>query len=248
MRLFDKRSLFAGVCLQVLLLLLAGSVFSAPVPEMERESLMQRCQWEILAAVEKELSGVEGLQVEDFGAVESWLSGSVADSQISVQQVGCWNRRNGVIPVQLLLHHNDGREARRWFKVRLRGRERVLLARRDLKRGEPVRSSDFASSLVDCQSLKRETENYIPKKMVFQLTCNLKAGEPLPAKRLKPFRMIKRGELVHVVLRQGGINVSTRGLAMGNGALQDIITVKNPTSKKYYQARVVAPGEVVVTY
>jgi flagella basal body P-ring formation protein FlgA len=35
---------------------------------------------------------------------------------------------------------------------------------------------------------------------------------------------------------------------MGNGAFQDIITVKNPTSKKYYQARVVAPGEVVVAY
>ncbi len=248
MRLFGKRNLFAGVCLQILLLLLAGFAFSASAPGLESESLVQRCRLEILAAVQKELPGVEDLQVEDFGDVESWLSSGAADFRVSILQVGCWNRRNGVVPVQLLLHHNDGREARRWFKIRLRGRERVLLAQRDLQRGEPVCSSDFVSRLVDCQNLKRETVNYIPEKMVFQLTCNLKAGEPLPAKRLKPFRMIKRGELVHVVLRQGGINVSTRGLAMGNGALQDVITVKNPTSKKYYQARVVAPGEVVVTY
>lgn len=248
MRLFDKSNLFAGVCLQILLLLLAGSAFSAPVPELDSEALMQHCRLEILAAVEKELSGVEDLQVEDFGGIEAWLSGSAADSRISILKVGCWNRRNGVVPVQLLRQQNDGREARRWFKIRLRGRQQVLLAKRDLRRGEPVCSTDFVSRLVDCQSLKRETLNYIPEKMVFQLTCNIKAGESLPAKRLKPFRMIKRGELVHVVLQQGGINVSTRGLAMGNGALQDIITVKNPTSKKYYQARVVAPGEVVVTY
>lgn len=248
MRLFNKRTLITGVCLPVMLLLFAGSLFSAPAPELESESLMQRCQLEILAAVQGELSGVEDLQIEDFGDVEAWLPGSAAGSRISILQVGCWNRRNGVVPVQLLRHQNDGREARRWFKIRLRGRERVLLAQRDLKRGEPVRSSDFASSLVDCQSLKRETVNYIPEKMVYQLTCNLKAGDPLPAKRLKPFRMIKRGELVHVILNQGGIKVSTRGMAMGNGSLQEIITVKNPTSKKYYQARVVAPGEVVVTY
>ncbi len=246
MRLLDKHSLIAGVCVQILLLFLAGSVSSAP--ELESESLMRSCQLEIVAAVQKELSGVEDLQIEDFGDIESWLSGGTADSRISILQVGCWNRRNGVVPVQLSLHQNDGREARRWFKVKLRGRERVLLAQRDLQRGEPVRSSDFASSLVDCQNLRRETVNYIPEKMIYQLTCNLKAGEPLPAKRLKPFRMIKRGELVHVVLNQGGIRVSTRGLAMGNGALQDVITVKNPASKKYYQAQVVAPGEVVVAY
>ena len=248
MRLFAKRNLIVGVGLQFFLLLLTGSAFSAPAPELKSADLMQHCRLEILAAVEKELSGVADLQIEDFGDLESWLSGSAADSRISILQVGCWNRRNGVVPVQLILQQNGGREARRWFKIRLRGRERVLLAQRDIKRGEPVRSSDFASSLVDCQSLKRETVNYISEKMVYQLTCNLKAGEALPAKRLKPFRMIKRGELVHVVLQQGGIKVSTRGLAMGNGALQDIITVKNPTSKKYYQARVVAPGEVVVTY
>ena len=246
MRLPVKHNLFAGVCLQILLLLFAASLYAAP--EVENEDLLQHCHLEIVAAVQKNLSGVEDLQVEDFGDIDVWLSGAAADSRISIFQVGCWNRRNGAVPVQLVLHKSDGREVRRWFKIRLRGRERVLLAQRDLRRGEPVRSSDFVSSLVDCQNLKRETVNFIPEKMVYQLTCNLKAGEPLPAKRLRPFRMIKRGELVHVVLDQGGIKVSTRGLAMGNGALQDIITVKNPTSKKYYQARVVAPGEVVVTY
>ena len=247
MRLLNKQGFIAGFCFQlVMLLILSGSVYSAQMSESE--SPLQHCQLEIIAAVQEELAGVENLEIEDFGGVESWLAGSGVDSQILILQVGRWNRRNGVLPVQLGLHQDGGREVRRWFKIRLKGKERVLLAQRDIQRGEPVYSSDFSSSLVDCQSLKRETVNFIPEKMVYQLTCNLKEGEPLPAKRLKPFRMIKRGELVHVVLNQSGIKVSTKGLAMGNGALQDIITVKNLSSKKYYQARVTAPGEVVVAY
>ncbi len=246
MKSTDKKCLFAGISLQILLLLFGGAVYATPAPESAE--LLQNCHREIVAAVQKNLAGVEDLQVEGFADIDAWLSGIDADSQVLILKLGCWNRHNGVLPVQLLLSRSNGREARRWFKLRLRGRERVLLARRDLRRGEPVRSADFVSRLVDCQSLKREIVNFIPEKMVYQLTRNLKAGEPLPAKRLQPFRMVRRGELVHVVLDQGGIKVSTRGQAMGNGALQDIITVKNPTSKKYYQARVVGPGEVIVTY
>ncbi|MCK5679496.1 flagellar basal body P-ring formation protein FlgA [bacterium] len=248
MRLFGKQSLPAGFYFQVASLCLLLFLFSVPVLAVEPESLLQRCQLEIETAVAKELAGIEDLQVEGLGDIERWLSGSSVGSRVSVLQVGCWNRRNGVVPVQLGLVLDGGRESRRWFKVRVRGQERVLLAQRDLSRGEPVRRIDFVSQLVDCQSLKHEVLNYISPTMVYQLTCNLKAGAPLPAKRLKSFRMIKRGELVHVALDLGGVKVSTRGVAMGNGALQDIITVKNPSSKKYYQARVVAPGEVVVAY
>ncbi|MEA3348361.1 MAG: flagellar basal body P-ring formation chaperone FlgA, partial [Pseudomonadota bacterium] len=81
-----------------------------------------------------------------------------------------------------------------------------------------------------------------------QLTCNLRTGQPLPSRRLQPYRLIKRGELVQVLIQQGGIKIRTRGVAMGNGTLKEIITVKNPTSRKYFQARVVGSGKVVVVY
>ena len=248
-RLILKRVLFPAFCLQfvaaLFLLVLTGAVQAT---EIELENPMQRCRAELMAAIEKGLPGIEELWLEDLGEVKKWLTGSDNDDRFSVLQVGCWNRKSGIVPVQLELHSGSGKESRRWFKVRVNGKERVLLAKRDLVRGEPVQNSDFVARLVDCRKLRHEVVNHMPEEMIYQLTCNLRAGEPLPSKRLQPFRLIKRGELVHVVLQQGGVRISTRGVAMGNGTLKEIITVKNPTSRKYFQAQVVASGKVVVVY
>ena len=249
MRLFLKRVLFPAFYLQfVAALFLLLSVVVVQAMEIEPESLVQRCRAELITEIGKGLSGIEDLCLEDVGKVTKWLAGSDNDARLSVLQVGCWNRKSGIVPVQLELLSGNGKESRRWFKVKVSGKERILLARRDLVRGEPVQRLDFVAGLVDCKKLGQEVVSHMSEGMIYQLTCNLRAGNPLPSKRLQPYRLIKRGELVHVVLQQGGVRVSTRGVAMRNGILKEIITVKNPTSRKYYQARVVGSGKVVVVY
>ncbi|MCK5540516.1 MAG: flagellar basal body P-ring formation protein FlgA [Deltaproteobacteria bacterium] len=249
MSFFLKRVSLPTLCLQfgaaLFLLILAGAVQAT---EIEPENLMQRCRAELMPVIEKSLPGIEDLWFEDLGEVNKWLAGSDNVAGFSVLQVGCWNRKNGIVPVQLELYSDSGKESRRWFKVKLSGKEQVLLAKRDLARGEPVRSTDFSIRLVDCQSLRREVVRHLPDGMIYQLTCNLRAGELLPSKRLQPYRLIKRGELVQVLIQQGGVKISTRGVAMGNGTLKDIITIKNPTTRKFFQARVVGSGKVVVIY
>ncbi len=249
MRFFLRRVFLPAFCFQfgavLFLLVLVGVVQAA---EIEPENLVQRCRAELMPAIEKGLPGIEEVWFEDLSEINKWLAGSDDGAYFSVLQVGCWNRRSGIVPVQLELYSDSGRESRRWFKIKVSGKERVLLAKRDLVRGEPVQSSDFSTQLVDCQSLRREVMDHLPEGMIYQLTCNLRTGQPLPSKRLQPYRLIKRGELVQVVLQQGGVRISTRGVAMGNGTLKEIITVKNPTSRKFFQAQVVGSGKVVVVY
>ncbi len=237
---------FRGWLTFLLLCLLAGTAFSAT--GMENDPL--NCfKARLLAAIGKSLPGVEELSLRDNRELDQWLrKNCTAGQKVTVSQVGRWNRKNGMVPVQLEIDDGSGRQVRRWFKVEVTGKRRVLLAARDLRRGDPVRSGDFVSRLVDCRELRHEAVSRIPADMIFQLTCNLRAGEVVPASRLKPYRLIRRGELVRVVLEQGGIRISTRGVAMGNGALRDVITVKNPSSNKLYQARVTGSGEVVVVY
>ena len=248
-RFFLKRVPLLTFCLQLgavlFLLVLVGAVQAT---EIEPENLMQRCRTELMPAIEKGLPGIEEVWFEDLSEVNKWLAGSDDGACFSVLQVGCWNRKYGIVPVQLKLYSDRGKESRRWFKIKVSGKERVLLAKRDLVRGEPVQSSDFSTRLVDCKSLRQEVMSHLPDGMIYQLTCNLRTGQPLPSKRLQPYRLIKRGELVQVVLQQGGVRVSTRGIAMGNGTLKEIITVKNPTSRKFFQAQVVGSGKVVVVY
>ena len=229
----------------ILFLLLAAVMVQAV--EIEPENREQRCRAELMAVIENGLPGIEDLWIEDSSEVTRWLVGS-DDADFSVLQIGSWNRKSGIVPVQLALYSGNGKESRRWFKLKNSGKKQVLLAQRDLVRGEPVQSSDFVTCLVDCRKLRRGFMDYLQEGMIYQLSCNLPAGEPLPSKRLQPYRLIKRGDLVQVLLQQGGVRISTRGVAMGNGTLKEIITVKNPTTRKIFQAQVVGSGKVVVVY
>ncbi|MEA3347561.1 MAG: hypothetical protein U9Q39_00730, partial [Pseudomonadota bacterium] len=153
-KFFLKRVLspaFSRWLLAALFLLLSVGVVQAT--EIEPENLVQRCRTELMPAIEKGLPGIEELWFEDLSEVDKWLAGSDDGAGFSVLQVGCWNRKNGIVPVQLELYSDSGKESRRWFRIKVSGKERVLLAKRDLVRGEPVQSSDFSSRLVDCQSL-----------------------------------------------------------------------------------------------
>lgn len=249
-KFLQKRKVTRLDILKFLLLLMFILFLAATVSAsgMDSAGLVPQCRSEIQAELEKSLPGIEELTVEDLGDIPKWLNAGSGDARVSVLQVGCWNRRSGIVPVQLELAADGGKKVGRWFKVKVSGKERVLLARRDLVRGEPVQSSDFVAMLVDCQKLGQESVSSMPDGMIYQLTSHLRAGEALLSRRLRPYRLIKRGDLVQVFLQQGGININTRGVAMANGTLKEIITVKNPTSRKYYQARVVGSDEVVVVY
>ncbi len=206
------------------------------------------CRRVIRARIRKNLPGVENLRLVFGTQLKRWLAAAAPGAEVEVLSFGSWNRKSGQLPVQFALRDANGRLIRRWFKVEVFGRQPVLLAARDLRRGEPVRASDFVSHLVDCRKLGNDVVSRLPADGLYQLSCNLAAGQPLPARRLKPFRLIRRGELVRVRLEQGGIRITTRGVAMNNGALREVIAVRNPVSRKIYQARVVGNGEVVVVY
>ena len=74
----------------------------------------------------------------------------------------------------------------------------------------------------------------------------LRMGEILDTNALKRPTLVKRGEQVQVVAQSGGVRVSSKGTAMEDGARGDRIRIKNVTSKRVIQARVVAANRVTV--
>ncbi|MBN2706256.1 MAG: flagellar basal body P-ring formation protein FlgA [Deltaproteobacteria bacterium] len=242
--LFPGPSRRLGLLFFSLLLVFASWAEAGPGNFAE---IKARLENEILTEVAKDHPGIEHLQIADAAELAAWLTENQEADFFTLSQVGCWNRRNGLLPVQLEAGAGNG-SRRGWLKIGINGKARVLLAGRNLVRGEPVQNSDFESRLVDCRDIKMEAVNNLPADMFYQLAVGLRAGEPLLARQLRPFILIKRGELVQVVLEDGGVRIRTKGVAMKNGALQDVIPVKNPVSLKLYQARIVGSGEVTVVY
>ena len=60
--------------------------------------------------------------------------------------------------------------------------------------------------------------------------------------------LVRKGDLVEVAAIDGLLQVSMKGLAMENGAQGDMVTVRNPESRKDFTARVVAQNRVQVRF
>ncbi|MEW6745873.1 MAG: flagellar basal body P-ring formation chaperone FlgA [Planctomycetota bacterium] len=60
--------------------------------------------------------------------------------------------------------------------------------------------------------------------------------------------VVKRGELVTVLYRKAGLSVEARGIARGEGAAGDVVTILNVDSQKALRCRVEGPGVVSVLH
>jgi len=72
-------------------------------------------------------------------------------------------------------------------------------------------------------------------------------GGIIPPQALTRAKLIRRGEAVAIVSRNGKIEVRMSGSALMDGAAGDRIKVKNEKSKRIVEGRVEAPGLVMVS-
>ena len=71
-------------------------------------------------------------------------------------------------------------------------------------------------------------------------------GEMLTARDVKPVPLVKRGQLVTVYHRQGGVLIRTVGKALAGGSYGDLIPVKNEGSRRWFDATITGPQTVEV--
>lgn len=124
----------------------------------------------------------------------------------------------------------------------------VLVARYPMSRGTVLSSSDVA--LVD-KDVARMTQGYITdinsiNGMV--LKYSVTAGTVLRPALLQPPMVIKRGDHVVLLAQGGGIQVKMEGTALTDGAVGDVIRVRNLSSHRVVQGTVVSAGVVQVQF
>ena len=86
-----------------------------------------------------------------------------------------------------------------------------------------------------------------PDRLVgMKLKRNLSAGLPLTPTMVKAQMVIKRGQRVMLVSRSKGVSVRMQGQALANGAMGELVRVKNLSSKRIVEGRVTNDGEVLI--
>ena len=140
------------------------------------------------------------------------------------------------------------------------GAEKVLeipvSARFSIYRKLPVAAENLISGTVLKSSLIKyrkidvtKYHNLITTPSILsggKLLRNMKEGEPFVKYSIKPKTVVKRRRRVTIVVKMGNIRAKAYGIAMQNGALGEMIKVKNVRSGKIVKGIVTATGEVTV--
>ncbi len=131
------------------------------------------------------------------------------------------------------------------LRTRLEALAPVAVAAIGLPRGAVIAPGDVHLVERDLSGLRQpclDVASLVGKRV----RRTLRAGEVLQKGLLKTPPVVRRGDLVTMTLRSGGMVLTARGAARENGVTGATIRVRNNASHKEILCRVTGPGAVVV--
>jgi flagella basal body P-ring formation protein FlgA len=143
------------------------------------------------------------------------------------------------------LRFRDAQGREKTLAVRLAWFQPVVVLTRNMPRGSKIGAELLSTRIVKITRPGLYVSS--PEQVVGKvLTRNLQQGEPLAFSNFENQPIIERGQVVTIYARKSGILVESQGTAMENGALEDVIRVRNNSTKVVVTARVRGEGIVEV--
>jgi flagellar basal body P-ring formation protein FlgA len=122
---------------------------------------------------------------------------------------------------------------------------RVPVASRMLERGSIIDSAD-----IDQADATPWTNRLIVRRSQYivgrELKRPLNAGEAFRISDLKSPTLIKRGQVVTLLVSNGGLQIAASGRAMQDGSVGDFIRAQNTTSRTIVEGEVASNGMIKV--
>jgi flagella basal body P-ring formation protein FlgA len=125
----------------------------------------------------------------------------------------------------------------------------VVVATRNMERGEILTASAFESRQVDqapAATARRMPVESVDSLVGLEAAKAIRAGDVIFNDDVRPRLLVRRGDEISVVASGGGIRVRTIAKAKQDGARGELISVEAPESKESYEAVVVGLREAAV--
>ena len=104
------------------------------------------------------------------------------------------------------------------------------IAARYIKFGDVIQQSDVTTMKVRIDSLNSEYASELNEVVGMQAKTYIAVGKMFKINEVTSPNVIKNNDPVNIIYSSGAINLKTVGIAMGNGAVGDMIKVKNSSS------------------
>ncbi len=123
----------------------------------------------------------------------------------------------------------------------------VWVAARDLPRGALLAEEDVRVERRESRRTPSDASRADSDAIVgMQLRRSVREGRVLRDRWLEPASTVKRGQVVRLVVRSGGLQILGKGRAVSDGAVGERIRVVNLDSRREIVGRVARDGSVHV--
>lgn len=205
----------------------------------------------VLAALQNELTARYGLEGDlKLTFSKEWKPITVPagrDWKLIVDQAPAGGL--GPRPVVSFRIESHGKSLGNWQEpLRASLFQPVWVATRRLDRGEVPDSSSCSLKTVDTLA---DNLSYLPADTdlsVHEMSQTVAQDRPLTSRDLALRPLVRKNQLVDVMVSEGSLNISMKGLALGTGGAGQMIPVRNLDSRKDFQAQVVGVNTVQVRF
>ena len=227
------------VILLILILATSGQAFAAEPQSLEQ--LKSR----VLSYIQTQSATVEqGKPSIRLGHIDSRLK-LAACPEDKIKVINPYNRPLSQIST-LAVRCEAKHSWKIYVPVKISFKTSVIVAKRFLPRGRRIRAEDITRIETDTKRLKNGYFSDLQAVIGTISKQNIAAGRIIKPNSLKQAKLIYRGDKVHIVAAHPSIRVRMKGVALSSGALGEIIQVKNLSSKKQLEAKVVGRQKVHV--
>jgi flagella basal body P-ring formation protein FlgA len=134
------------------------------------------------------------------------------------------------------------------LSVRVGRYQDVVVAARALEPRSPLGPGDFRVEPRPSTEIPAGTLSALPDAMDLEVTRPVRAGEALTPALLRQRIVVRRGELVTLVLEGPGFRILAQGVAVADARRGETLRVLNPASKREALGKVEGPGLVRVPF
>lgn len=123
----------------------------------------------------------------------------------------------------------------------------VWVAHSDLRRGELINDADVTRERRDVLGVNESLAEFSPDDTSLELANQIRAGNLLLARNLKPRTVMHRGQMANAVLEDGVLSITMKVEVLEDGAIGQVVRATNPLSKRYISGKIIDEKTILVS-
>jgi len=176
-----------------------------------------------------------------------WTPPAAAAGSVEVVLLGCPSRMASSLLVQVRLQSGDRQLGDFSLMLKAQLMREVWVARIPIERGASFDPTQLDTRRVDVLQ-QRDTVPTDSTEAELTYASSVQASRLLNWRDLTRRALIRKGQIVEVAAIDGMMTITTKAMALENGAAGDTVKLRNLESKKDFSALVVAEARAQVRF